>query len=139
VSREDSLYLGPNSLAAHRDSFSAAAGNTRYIDSLWEPMPEADIILKDGDTVAGFTALHLPGHTEGSMGFLDEAGRRLYSGDTLFRAGVGRTDLPGGDWDALLASLRRLFALDGRIRVYPGHGPSTTISNEAASGFLPTP
>jgi glyoxylase-like metal-dependent hydrolase (beta-lactamase superfamily II) len=54
----------------------------------------------------------------------------LFSGDTLFKQGMGRTDLPGGDWEALQESLERLFALDGAIRVYPGHGPETTIAAE---------
>jgi glyoxylase-like metal-dependent hydrolase (beta-lactamase superfamily II) len=77
-----------------------------------------------------FTVLHLPGHTEGSVAFFDKKNKRLYAGDTLFRAGVGRTDLPGGDFMALRKSLERLFKLDGDISVYPGHGPSTTIAQE---------
>jgi glyoxylase-like metal-dependent hydrolase (beta-lactamase superfamily II) len=56
----------------------------------------------------------------------------LLSGDTLFRAGVGRTDLPGGDWELLNASLERLFRMESDIRVYPGHGETTTLGRERA-------
>jgi glyoxylase-like metal-dependent hydrolase (beta-lactamase superfamily II) len=126
---DDLLYLGADSLAAHRRSF-AAAGAPYYVDQLWEPMPDADTVLADGDKIEIFTVLHLPGHTKGSVAFFDEGSKRLYSGDTLFNAGVGRTDLPGGDTDALEASLARLLKLDGDIAVFPGHGPSTTIARE---------
>jgi glyoxylase-like metal-dependent hydrolase (beta-lactamase superfamily II) len=127
---DDLLYLGADSLAAHRRSFSAA-GASYYVDQLWVPMPDADTVLADGDKIETFTVLHLPGHTKGSVAFFDERSSRLYSGDTLFNAGVGRTDLPGGDADALEASLARLFKLDGDITVFPGHGPSTTIARES--------
>jgi glyoxylase-like metal-dependent hydrolase (beta-lactamase superfamily II) len=126
------MYLGADSLAAHRRSF-AAAGAPYYVDQLWESMPDADTTLAEGDKIEIFTVLHLPGHTKGSIAFFDKTNGRLYSGDTLFNAGVGRTDLPGGDTDALEASLARLFKLDGNIAVFPGHGPSTTIAHESHS------
>jgi glyoxylase-like metal-dependent hydrolase (beta-lactamase superfamily II) len=93
-------------------------------------MPDAGRILSDGDTIDMFSVIHLPGHTEGSVAFFDAANKRLYSGDTLFRAGVGRTDLPGGNYKALERSLARLFKMDGDIAVYPGHGESSTIGRE---------
>lgn len=73
--------------------------------------------------------LHTPGHTQGSVTFL--VGTDLLSGDTLFRRGVGRTDLPGGSWEALVFSIRdRLYALPAETVVHPGHGPATTIGEE---------
>jgi glyoxylase-like metal-dependent hydrolase (beta-lactamase superfamily II) len=73
--------------------------------------------------------IHTPGHTRGSVCFL--AATDLLSGDTLFRRGVGRADLPGGDWQQLMASVeRRLYRLAPDIVVHPGHGPSTTIGEE---------
>ena len=75
-----------------------------------------------------FTVMETPGHTHGSVCFICE--NVIFSGDTLFFRGVGRTDLPGGDWDTLSASLERLKALDGSQIVCPGHGPSTTLSAE---------
>jgi hydroxyacylglutathione hydrolase len=74
--------------------------------------------------------LHTPGHTEGSVCLLAADEGLLYSGDTLFAAGWGRVDLPGGDADAMVESLGRLLTLDDGVRVYPGHGADTTIGRE---------
>ena len=126
----DAEYLGPNSRSVHCRTFSAAGGNSAYIDALWQDMPAADRTLADGDKVGPFTVLHVPGHTPGSIGLWDQGAKVLFSGDTLFRDGYGRTDLPGGNRDLLLSSLDRLATLDGDTRVYPGHGPETTIGEE---------
>jgi glyoxylase-like metal-dependent hydrolase (beta-lactamase superfamily II) len=75
--------------------------------------------------------IHTPGHTPGHCCFhlRDEA--VLFSGDQLFAGSVGRTDLPGGDYDQLMLSMRgRVLALDDSTRVLPGHGPATTIARE---------
>lgn len=76
--------------------------------------------------------LHTPGHTEGSVCLLAEDERILYSGDTLFAAGWGRVDLPGGDPDAMVESIARLSGLEDRVAVFPGHGAATTIGRERA-------
>ncbi len=74
--------------------------------------------------------LHTPGHTEGSVCLYDADGGHLYSGDTLFAGGWGRVDLPGGDPDAMVASLGRFLDLEDPVQVHPGHGASTTIGRE---------
>ena len=74
--------------------------------------------------------LHTPGHTPGSVCLLSAADGLMLSGDTLFRGGWGRVDLPGGDPAAMVVSLARLERLDDRIRVLPGHGPATAIERE---------
>ncbi|MEX1170138.1 MAG: MBL fold metallo-hydrolase, partial [Chloroflexota bacterium] len=76
--------------------------------------------------------LHTPGHTEGSVCLLAEDDGLLYSGDTLFQAGWGRVDLPGGDPAAMVESIARLATLDDRVAVLPGHGNATTIARERA-------
>lgn len=76
--------------------------------------------------------LHTPGHTEGSVCLLAEEDGLLYSGDTMFEAGWGRVDLPGGNADEMVESIARLAALDDRIAVFPGHGAATTIGRERA-------
>jgi hydroxyacylglutathione hydrolase len=76
--------------------------------------------------------LHTPGHTEGSVCLLAEDEGLLISGDTLFAAGWGRVDLPGGDPEAMVESIGRLTGLDDRVAVFPGHGESTTIGRERA-------
>jgi hydroxyacylglutathione hydrolase len=76
--------------------------------------------------------LHTPGHTEGSVCLLAEDEGLLFSGDTLFQAGWGRVDLPGGDPAAMVESLSRLTGLEDRTAVFPGHGANTTIGRERA-------
>lgn len=78
----------------------------------------------------GIEALHTPGHTEGSTCFHLAAEGVLFAGDVLFAGNVGRVDLPGGDPRQMEESLRRLAKLPSATRVYPGHGPPTTIGNE---------
>jgi glyoxylase-like metal-dependent hydrolase (beta-lactamase superfamily II) len=78
---------------------------------------------------------HTPGHCPGgvclAIGPAGEAGRDLFVGDTLFAGSIGRTDLPGGDYETLMHSIKRvLFALGDDATVYPGHGPTTTIGRE---------
>ncbi|HTY42173.1 MAG TPA: MBL fold metallo-hydrolase [Thermoanaerobaculia bacterium] len=99
------------------------------------PLPP-DAPLAEGEVVHfgphALRALHTPGHTPGSTSFLLEGDAPiLFSGDTLFRRSIGRTDLWGGDTDAILASIReKLFALPGDVPVVCGHGPDTTIDEE---------
>ncbi|MDR1278723.1 MAG: MBL fold metallo-hydrolase, partial [Treponema sp.] len=124
IHRDDAEYLGPGSYQVHCRSFTVAAGNAAYVDALWEDMPSPTVVLSEGDTIGPFRVLHLPGHTPGSAAFYDETAKVLFSGDTLFRGDYGRTDLPGGDAAKIMESLKRLFAMDKDIRVYPGHGPA---------------
>lgn len=74
--------------------------------------------------------LHTPGHTEGSVCLLADSERLLFTGDTLFAGGWGRTDLPGGDEAAIVESLARLSAMAADLRVLPGHGPQTVLERE---------
>lgn len=76
-------------------------------------------------------AILVPGHSAGSLAFYSEADRLLIAGDVLFLQGIGRTDLWGGDYDTLMNSIKnRILTLPDDTRVYPGHGPSTTIGAE---------
>ena len=127
----DSGYLGPGSVGAHNMTLGTMAGVTDYAGPEWEEAPPPDIILADGDGIGPFTVIHLPGHTPGSVAFLDAKAGFLFSGDTLFEAGFGRTDLAGGNEIQLLDSLKRLFAMDSGIKVYPGHGRPTSMGKEA--------
>ena len=100
------------------------------------PPPDVDNHYRDGDELTAgslrLEVVHTPGHSPGSVSLIapDEA---IFAGDTLFAGSVGRTDLPGGDQEAELRSIReRLFPL-GDLPVYPGHGPATTIEREKVS------
>ena len=82
----------------------------------------------------GMKILHLPGHTPGGVGYYFAAEKMLFSGDTLFAGSVGRTDLPGGDWNTLKNAIEQtLFALPDDVRVFCGHGPATSVGREKNS------
>ncbi|GAB4402501.1 MAG: MBL fold metallo-hydrolase [Anaerolineales bacterium] len=94
-----------------------------------------DLLLHDGDTLdvgnLRLRVLHVPGHSPGGVAFYLEKEGVVFSGDALFQMGIGRTDLPGGDYDRLIASIRaKLLSLPPDTVVYPGHGPATTIARE---------
>lgn len=104
-----------------------------------EPQPSIDVFYTPGQAIAfgnhQVRPHHTPGHCPGGVclqiGKKGEAGKELFVGDTLFAGSIGRTDLPGGDYDTLMASIRTvLFAFGDEATVHPGHGPSTTIGQE---------
>ena len=102
--------------------------------------PQPDITLNDGDTIGTgnlcFKVIHTPGHTQGGICLSIED--NLFSGDTLFEGSIGRTDLPGGNFDTLVTSIKtKLAGLDPSTIVFPGHGGTTTIGREErANPFL---
>lgn len=110
--------------------------------------PPPDRLLDDEDTLdvgrIKFRVIHVPGHTPGGICFYAEAGLTtggkplLFSGDTLFQNGIGRSDFPGGSQSALVSAIRRrLLTLPPETVVYPGHGEQTTIGAEkAGNSFL---
>ncbi|MDR1429126.1 MAG: MBL fold metallo-hydrolase [Spirochaetaceae bacterium] len=136
--RADAARIGPDAYKAHKTDFDfmgIPGGNIsgpmgRYAEILRQGLPAAAGFLKDGDVLGPFTVLGLPGHSPGSIGFYDKKQKLIFGGDVLFRGGIGRTDLPGGNWDDMIQSLEKLFALDGETTVYPGHGPAATIDGE---------
>ena len=96
-----------------------------------------DRLLKDGEIVAvggiDFKVIATPGHTPGGICLWAEKDKALFTGDTLMRGGVGRTDFPGGSMQDEILSIRtKLLTLPPETRVYPGHGPVTTIAEEKA-------
>ena len=131
IHRLDSEYLGEGSRDVHKRSLEAAMGDTSLLDHYWKNMlPGADILLEEGSEIGPFTVIHLPGHTQGSVAFWDKEEGVLFTGDTLFNRGYGRTDLPGGSEEQIFGSLRRLFKMDPNVAVYPGHGETTSIGKE---------
>jgi glyoxylase-like metal-dependent hydrolase (beta-lactamase superfamily II) len=126
-------------IAIHADD-APLLRNVRAQASLYglrvEESPPADVELVEGvplpfDGVT-FDVIHTPGHTPG--GVCVRRGNQMLVGDTLFAGSVGRTDLPGGDWETLVASIRgKLFALPDEIHCFPGHEGDTTIGRERRS------
>lgn len=92
----------------------------------------AERLLEDGDTFEldgeEIKTVHTPGHTKGSVCYV--TGNYIFSGDTLFRESIGRTDLYGGNFDTLKESLKKLAELEGDYTVLPGHGEHTTLTYE---------
>ena len=120
-------------LAIHRlDAYRL--GPERPPTPLPIPPCDADDLFDEGALTyvadLKFTALHTPGHTEGSTCFYLESENVLFSGDVIFRGSTGRWDLPGGDREQMERSLERVMTLPPATKVYPGHGASTTIADE---------
>ena len=103
-------------------------------------LPDPDHYLKDDQALecCGGVAIHTPGHTPGSVSFWFEQYKTLIAGDTLFSGSIGRTDLPGGDFDQIVTSIKeRIYSLDDEAVVVTGHGPNTTIGSEkVTNGFV---
>jgi hydroxyacylglutathione hydrolase len=100
-----------------------------------EPSPDPLLTLTEGNEIkfgnSILKMLHTPGHSPGSICFYNEAKSILIGGDVLFRLSIGRSDLPGGDLDTLINSIRqKLWILPDEVMVYPGHGDKTTIGFE---------
>lgn len=112
-----------------RKNLSAAMGHSFVLSS-------ADKLLSDGEHLQigdlGVEIIHTPGHTIGGVCYYikDESDEILICGDTLFYRSIGRTDLPDGNELTLINSLRKLERFNDELKVYPGHGPSTTIGEE---------
>jgi hydroxyacylglutathione hydrolase len=113
-----------------------SVGLTALFSSLKKsPKGSIDRWLTEGDVVE-VGSLHLevletPGHTPGHVAFYLPAANLIFVGDTLFAGSIGRTDFPGGSYDQLLNSVRnKIFPLDDKTMVYPGHGPETTVGQE---------
>lgn len=101
------------------------------------PSPEPDIQLAEGDKISfgthTFEVLFTPGHTVGHVSFYEPTEAIIFDGDVLFAGGIGRTDLPGGDYETLMASINeKLMTLPDETVVCSGHGPVTTIGRERA-------
>lgn len=125
------LHADDEFLAADMAKQSADFFNVPYN----HPTPPIGHFLSDGDIITfgshEFRVLHTPGHTPGGVSFYCEAEKVLFSGDTLFRMSVGRTDFEGSSWQQLLLSLRHVLSpLPNDTMVYCGHGPETTIGDE---------
>jgi glyoxylase-like metal-dependent hydrolase (beta-lactamase superfamily II) len=104
-------------------------GLARYTDVTPDDFLNEDEPVNFGNQT--FDVLFLPGHAPGHVGFYHPEQKVLIGGDVLFNRSIGRTDLPGGDYDTLIESIhKKIFTLPDDVVVYPGHGPTTTVGEE---------
>lgn len=136
VSVDEIRYKLKAKVLIHQDdaeSLSNPLHNGSNLFGIRKTFDPADVLLKDKDKIdlAGLKLeiIHTPGHTPG--GICIKIDDNLFSGDTLFRMSIGRTDLGDGDYDNLMDSIKnKLMSLDDKVVVYPGHGTATTIGYE---------
>jgi glyoxylase-like metal-dependent hydrolase (beta-lactamase superfamily II) len=112
-------------------------GGAFFFGIMGKASPPADMMLEEGQTLTlgtiALKVLYTPGYSLGSICLYNEEEGVLFDGDVLFNMGMGRYDLPGGDYHVLMDSIQRLLALPDETTVYPGHGPATTIGRERHS------
>lgn len=123
------VYSASGSFKTPTDAFSCLRPDGAGVQT-----PEKAISclqVEDEGYVAGFKVIATPGHTPDSVCYYSEAEHVLFTGDTLFAGTIGRTDLPGGDYDREIVSImEKLIFLPGETDIYPGHGPASTIARE---------
>ncbi len=127
----DASYLGTRGEETNRALFEAIRA-MGFFRNYWRDLPESDLLLEEGMLIPGtrLRVMHTPGHSAGSICLFEEEAGFLVSGDTLFRDGIGRTDGPDSDPEAMQRSLKRLSKFPPETVVFPGHGPRTTIGRE---------
>jgi glyoxylase-like metal-dependent hydrolase (beta-lactamase superfamily II) len=134
ISPLDRRFLGTGGRETHRENLEfLGLDEMSFFGVDADELPKADVRLKEGDRLfdMDLVVLETPGHTPGSVCFYAEKEGILFSGDTLFFDGVGRSDLPGGSEKKLRESIQKKIAvLPPETRVFPGHGPFTTVERE---------
>jgi glyoxylase-like metal-dependent hydrolase (beta-lactamase superfamily II) len=128
---------GLGALCHHDDLMNRkrAVDHARMFGLSMEPPPEPAGYLSGGEKVSfgnsELEVIHVPGHAPGSLAFYSKKDKSVFTGDALFEGSIGRSDLPGGNHETLLNSIReRLFILPADTVVYPGHGNATLIGDE---------
>jgi glyoxylase-like metal-dependent hydrolase (beta-lactamase superfamily II) len=144
IHRSDRPYLPPKGKDTNRALFKPLGPEAvSTFNALYKALPKPNFFLKDGDPVldTDFTVIHTPGHSQGSVCLYSEERNALFSGDTLFFKTVGRTDVVGGDIKKLTKSIKNvLFDLPPETRLFPGHGPNSTLEREIEyNAFEPNP
>lgn len=132
--------FGAESIAHAEDQLllQSAVKHAMVFGLALESTPSIDKTVGHGDTItfgnSALQVIHTPGHSQGGVCFYNAEQKILFSGDTLFSGSIGRTDLPGGDFDTIIESIsQRLLSLPSDVKVYPGHGDSSSIGFEKSN------
>lgn len=134
------LYEVPFAASSDDNVVLASAENSARMFGMpfdKDSTPEIDIDLKEHTKIkfgkSAFIIMFTPGHTAGGVCFYDVESKSLFTGDTLFNGSIGRTDLPTGDYDALMDSIiTKILPLGGDVTIYPGHGNHSTLAHEVS-------
>lgn len=135
----DLKQMYPNALTAIHEADAECLSNEEkslavHSDSAVQKHMNADVLLKDGDVLnlggIKIEVMHTPGHSRGSVCYIIEEEKNIFSGDTLFCRTIGRTDFDGGSMNEMMTSLERLIALKGNYKVFTGHNRSTFLNDE---------
>ena len=130
---DDNRFLGKTAYKEHKKVYDSLGVSEVDFEEVFRPIPDPTFTFEDGDTIgeSDLAVIHTPGHTPGSVCFYSEERNALFSGDTLLFKSIGTTEVPKGDKDKLLSSIRdKLFALPEQTRLFPGHGPLSSLERE---------
>ncbi|MBN2651554.1 MAG: MBL fold metallo-hydrolase [Spirochaetales bacterium] len=131
IHEAEQRFFGKEAYNANLELFSQLGpGAEMLMNTIFNPVPEADILFKGGEQIEGsqLQIIHTPGHSPGSISIYDPESKIVFTGDCLFSDTHGRTDFIGGNHQDIIHSIEeKLFTLPDDTRVYPGHGPSSTI------------
>ncbi|MFP4483462.1 MAG: MBL fold metallo-hydrolase [Spirochaetota bacterium] len=134
IHRKDAPLLSADSFERHKEMFETIGPEgLELFERLYVALPPPDFYLEEGSKVmeTDLTVIHTPGHTPGSISLYSEQDEALFSGDTLLFKSVGPTESKDSDHDALIESItKKLFELPDSTRLYPGHGPYSTLERE---------
>lgn len=140
IHEEDALFLGESGVERNRDIFSHfGPRGLDAFDSFTHAIPDPDFFFSDGETIpdTDLVVMHTGGHSAGSSCFYSESRQAVFSGDVLFFNTIGRGDFPSGNPEGVRDAVsRQLFSLPGETRVFPGHGPLTSIEREMKNNPL---
>ena len=126
--------IGPAQVFVHPDDAKMYASPKNHFLPLIAPAKDLPPCSWPPPAEDGMETLHTPGHSKGGSCYYFPSLNALFSGDTLFRGSIGRTDFPGGDFQELMASIKdKILALPDKVEVFPGHGPASTIGIERDS------
>jgi glyoxylase-like metal-dependent hydrolase (beta-lactamase superfamily II) len=140
IHSSDQAFLGATAQDSNHGVFSSfGEPGLEAFHSFDADIPSAELFLTEGDFLAesDLMVMHTPGHTDGSICIYSEPRQAIFTGDTLFFNTIGRTDVPAGDAADLHSAVKtRLFELPPDTRVFPGHGPLTTIERELKNNSM---
>lgn len=134
IHKNDAPYLAEDATTLNRGFLPPNNSKAQQaFDQMYRSLPDPDFEMNENDSIpgTGLRVIHTPGHTPGSVCFYDEEKESLFTGDTLFFDGIGHSFIPEGEEDRLLSSINeKLLVLPSATRIFPGHGPYTTIERE---------